>query len=143
MAELIDVVNCLFVKRSEYKNLSIEDKDKFFFIINRYLAKKFPEIAQNFNIKMIDKSVCLDLWFIKKPWEEYPNQQFKYAPSFFWKKSSSEKGDKKKEIISEKDIKLLSLKLNLRIIDIKFLITYHIKLIKEELKYYKELEKQE
>ena len=62
MAELIDVANALFRNKKDWKNITIEDKEKFFFIFNRYFSKKYPTNAQFLNNKNVDKSSSLDLW---------------------------------------------------------------------------------
>ena len=129
MAELIDVANAMFTNKRNWVNISDEDKEKFFFIFNRYFAKKYPEKSQLLNLKVIDKVSALDLWYhfmLNKP---YPN--------WFWSKSEkAEKSD-----ISEKEYKLLLLNLKIKDIDLDYLIQHHIDFIKEELRYYKDLEK--
>jgi hypothetical protein len=129
MAEIIDVANAIFTKKSEWKNITDEDKEKFFFVFNRYFAKKYPEKAQLLNLKNIDKVSAFDLWYqfmLDKPY-----------PKWFWSKSEkSEKSD-----ISEKDYKLLLQKLNIKDTDLDFLIKNHFGFIKDELKYFKDLEK--
>ena len=129
MAELIDVAKAIFTNKNNWKNISDEDKERFFFIFNRYFAKKYPEKSQLLNLKIIDKVSALDLWYhfmLNKP---YPN--------WFWSKSEkAEKSD-----ISEKEYKLLLLNLKIKDIDLDYLIQHHIDFIKEELKYYKDLEK--
>jgi len=129
MAELIDVAKAIFTNKNNWKNISDEDKERFFFIFNRYFAKKYPEKSQLLNLKVIDKVSALDLWYhfmLNKP---YPN--------WFWSKSEkAEKSD-----ISEKEYKLLLLNLKIKDIDLDYLIQHHIDFIKEELKYYKDLEK--
>jgi hypothetical protein len=129
MAELIDVAKAIFTNKNNWKNISDEDKERFFFIFNRYFAKKYPEKSQLLNLKVIDKVSALDLWYhfmLNKP---YPN--------WFWSKSEkAEKSD-----ISEKEYKLLLLNLKIKDIDLDYLIEHHIEFIKEELKYYKDLDK--
>ena len=128
MAELIDVFKAL-VSKSEWSKITDDDKIKNFFIINRYMAKKYHERAQLLNLKTIDKVSALDLWhhFIKdKP---YPN--------WFW--SKGEKAEKSE--IPDKDYKLLLQRLKIKDIDLDYLIENHIDFIKDKLKYYKDLEK--
>lgn len=115
--KLTDVINYLFVNRSVYRTLTIDDKKYFFFIVNRYLSKIYPKQSQEFNIKGIDESVCLDLWFIylngkndmKKIWSK----------SKFTKVSDSIKIDKE-----------LLVSLDIREDDYLFLSKYHKKLLK-------------
>ena len=58
-------------------------------------------------------------------------------PKWFWSKSEKvEKSD-----ITEKEYKLLLLNLKIKDIDLDYLIKHQIEFIKEELKYYKDLDK--
>ena len=71
MAELIDVVNALTKKRHQWSNISDDDKERCFFIINRFLSRLYPEMAQDLNNKNTDKPTQLDIWF--KFLEDKPN----------------------------------------------------------------------
>ena len=129
MAELIDVANAMFRNKRDWVKISDDDKSTFFFIFNRYFSKKYPEKAQLFNLKTIDKVSALNLWYnfmLDKP---YPN--------WFWSKS----GKTEKSDISEKDFTLLLMKLRIKKEDLEYLIENHFDFIKEELKYYKSLDK--
>lgn len=129
MAELIDVANAMFRNKRDWVKISDDDKSTFFFIFNRYFSKKYPEKAQLFNLKTIDKVSALDLWYnfmLDKP---YPN--------WFWSKS----GKTEKSDISDKDFTLLLMKLRIKKEDLEYLIENHFDFIKEELKYYKSLDK--
>lgn len=128
MAELIDVANAMFRNKSEWKNITNEDKEKNFFIFNRYFCKKYPEKSQLLNLKNIDKVSSMDLWYYFMLNKSYPN--------WFWSK-----GVKDKPIIPEKDFKLLLRKLKIKKVDLEYLIENNFDFIKEELKYYKDLEK--
>lgn len=128
MAELIDVANAMFKNKRDWVNITDEDKEKFFFIFNRYFSKMYPEKAQLLNLKNINKVSSMDLWYyymLNKPY-----------PKWFWSKSKKEK-----PIIPDKDFKLLMRKFNLKDLDVEYLIENHFDFIKEELKYFKELEK--
>lgn len=128
MAELIDVFKS-FTSKSGWNKITDEEKEKFFFIFNRYLAKKYPKEAQLLNLKTIDKVLALNLWYnfmLTKPY-----------PKWFW--SKSEKGEKLE--IPEKDFKLILIKLKLKKEDLEYLIDKHLDFIKEELKYFKSIEK--
>lgn len=58
-------------------------------------------------------------------------------PNWFWSKS----GKTEKSDISEKDFTLLLMKLRIKKEDLEYLIENHFDFIKEELKYYKSLDK--
>jgi hypothetical protein len=130
MAELIDVANAMFRNKNGWHKITDDDKNKFFFIFNRYFAKRFPDKSQLLNLKVIDKVSALDLWYNFMLDKSYPN--------WFW--SKSEKIEKPN--ISEKDFNLLfnKLKANKKE-DLEYLIENHFEFIKDELKYYKSLEK--
>jgi len=127
------VVNCLLKDRNKYKTISIKDKEKNFFIINRLLSKKFSEQAQKFNKKTIDKSLALDIWFLKLR-HENRYEIFKW----FWSKVPT---NVNKEL-SDSDSKLLIEKLEIRKEDLDILVMYHMGFLEEELKYFKALKKQ-
>lgn len=132
MAKLNDVANAMFRNRSNWNNISDDEKSEFFFIFNRYFSKKYPEKAQLLNIKGIDKVACMNLWFhfmYDKPY-----------PDWFWSKNTKE-SDKDKEKISDKDIKLLMIKMNITEFDLLYLLDHYTEFVLEELKYYKSLEK--
>jgi hypothetical protein len=59
-------------------------------------------------------------------------------PQWFWSKSDS----KQKSELNEKDYKLLMMRLNVKDSDLDYLIDKFPDFIKEELKYYKQLDKQ-
>jgi hypothetical protein len=130
MAEIIDVANALFTNKQDWSKITDEDKDKYFFIFNRYFAKKYVKESQLLNLKNIDKVLAFDTWYyfmLNKPY-----------PKWFWSKSEkAEKSD-----ISEKDYKLLLQKLHIKDLDLDYLIKHHLDFIKEEIKYYKQIEKQ-
>ena len=128
MAELFDVVNAIINKKGWDKITDIE-KEKNFFIINRYMSKFYPKQAQLLNLKTINKILALDLW--------YYFMESKPYPGWFWSKSEkTEKPD-----IIEKDFKLLLINLRICKEDLEYLIDKHPEFIKDELKYFKDIEK--
>ena len=130
MADLKLVGNAMFYKKGDWVNVPDEEKESCFFIFNRYFAKKYPENAQLLNLKTINKVTAMNLWYqfmLDKP---YPN--------WFWSKSDKTE----KSVISDKDYKLLLQKLKIKNLDLDYLIMKHFEFIKEELKYYKSIEKE-
>ena len=130
MAELIDVFNAMIKNKSNWKYVTDKQKEEFSFIFNRYFSKKYIEQAALMNLKGIDKVLIMDLWY-----NFMLTQPF---PKWFW--SKSEKVDKPK--ITEKEFKMLTIKLKVKPDDINYLIDKHPEFIKDELDYYKKLEKQ-
>jgi prolyl oligopeptidase PreP (S9A serine peptidase family) len=126
---LLAITNTIFNNKSDWKWVTDEQKETYFFIINRMMSKKYPTKAQLFNIKNIDKISSMNLWYqfmLDKPY-----------PKWFWSKSKKENSS-----ISEKDFKLLISRLKIKDLDLHYLIENHFDFIKEELNYYKSLEKQ-
>lgn len=59
--ELFDVVKAIFSK-TEWKKVSRYDKDRNFFMINRFISIGLPKQASMFNSKNIPKEHVLDYW---------------------------------------------------------------------------------
>jgi hypothetical protein len=129
MADLKLVASALFSKRGEWKSIADEEKEGCFFIINRMFSKVYPEKAQLFNHKGINKATAMDLWFHFMKNKPYPN--------WFWSKSPKAESHE----LPEKDFKLLLYKLGVKDSDLIYLIEKHPEFIKEELKFYKSQEK--
>ena len=130
MANLKLVADAMFTNKVKWEDLPDEEKETTFFVFNRYFAKKYPELSQLLNLKTIDKLAAMDLWYYY-----FRNKPY---PQWLWSKTES----KDKSDISEKDFKLLQEKLKLKDLDLQYLIDNHLDIIKEELKYFKNLEKQ-
>lgn len=134
MAGITDVANAMFKFKKDwiYNNngdkISDEVKSEFFFIYNRYFSKLYPEKAQLLNLKNIDKVLAMDLWFHFMKTEPYPSN--------FWSKTP-----KQEKELPEKDYKLLLKGLKVDQFDLDYLIEKFPDFIKEELTYYKKLEK--
>lgn len=71
------IVNILFYNKKDWHIVSDIDKENLYFIINRYLAKKYPKKAQFFNKKNIDKATAMDIWFFQLKNENK-------VPYWFW-----------------------------------------------------------
>lgn len=134
MAEIIDVANAMFKFKNDWiysndrKKVSDEDKEKFFFIFNRYFSKRYPQKAQFLNLKTIDKATAMDLWFHFMKTQPYPD--------WFWSKSP-----KQEKAMPEKEYKQLLKHLALKEQDLDCLIDRFPDFIKEEQAYLKKLEK--
>jgi hypothetical protein len=126
MAELIDVANAMFKSKSDWKNISDFDKERFAFIFNRYFSKRYTQYSQFLNNKNIDKVELINLWYVFMSNKQYP--------AWFWTKSEK----RKNESLDKSDFNLLIQKLNLnKIEDLEYLIEHFPDLIQDELKFYK------
>lgn len=129
---ILSISKAMFQNRGDWKLVSQEMKEKYFFIFNRYFSKKYPKMAQLLNDKNINKSIGLDLWFnfmIDKPY-----------PKWFWSKSQEKE---KIESIPKKDFDLLMEKLLLnKKEDLEYLVEKFPEIVEEELQFYKKQQKQ-
>ena len=129
MAEITDIARAIFQRREQWVNITPEDKSKWFFIMNRYFCKIYPDKAQLLNQKNIDKVMAMDIWYHFMANEPYPDN--------FWSKSP-----KVEKAFPDKELKLLKKHLNVKEEDIDYLIDKFPEFIKEELNYLKKLEKE-
>jgi hypothetical protein len=130
MANLKLVADAMFYKKSDWINISDEEKEGCFFIFNRYFSKKYPELSQSLNIKGIDKVSSMNLWFSFMKNKPYPK--------WFWSKSPNLNKPK----VAKKDIDLLLKNLKVKESDIYYLIENNYDFIKEEIKYLNSIQKQ-
>lgn len=130
MADLRLVSKAMFYKK-DWDKISDEEKESCFFIFNRYFSKKYPKKAQILNSKKIDKVSAMNLW--------YHFMKDKPYPSWFWSKSET---NKEKSKLSKKDYDILIEKLNIKKSDLDYLIDNNFEFIKNELKHYKNIEKE-
>ena len=127
MANLSEVASAMFKTKGKWGDITSEEKEEFFFIINRFLSKKYPHLSQLLNDKSINKVSAMDTWyfFLQK---EYPK--------WFWSKSTSNKSG-----ISEKEMLYLLNELDIKREDLEILIKYYPSIVKEEMKYYTDAQK--
>lgn len=134
MAGITDVANAMFkfkkywIYNTNGDKITDDDKNDFFFIYNRYFSKLYPEKAQLLNLKNVDKVLAMDLWFHFMKTQPYPSN--------FWSKTP-----KQEKELPEKDYKLLLKGLKVDQFDLDYLIEKFPDFIKEELTYFKKLEK--
>ena len=108
----MEIVNRIFVNKEGYSEITDEDKIAAFFKINRKFSKQFPEIANKFNHKNIDKASAIDLWF-----DHFSNER--KIPQWYWdpkdkvrvtkatKKKSNYTLIKEREDLDAKDMEFL------------------------------------
>lgn len=126
---LLGVTNVMFKNHSDWKYVTDEQKIKYFFIVNRLLSKKYPEISQLLNDKHIDYSVGMDLIFLFMKDKPYPK--------WFWSKT-----EKKKDFIfSDEELTLIKNNFEFKDSELEFIIKFHSDELKEEIKYLKNLYK--
>ena len=135
MAQITDVANAIFKFKNDWiynsngDKITDDEKESFYFIFNRYFSKTYPDKAQLLNYKNIDKVMAMDIWFHFMKSQPYPNN--------FWSKTP-----KVEKEIPEKEYKLLLKSLEIKDIDLDYLMDKHPDFIKEELTYLKKIEKE-
>jgi hypothetical protein len=127
---VLAISKCMFQERKNWKFVTDEQKDLFFFIINRYFSKQYPYLAQLLNDKTTDKVAGMDLWFHFMEDKPYPK--------WFWSKSEKSKDD---SLFTEKEVNSLLSRFDIKKEELDLLIKYHLDDVKEELKYIKDGEK--
>lgn len=141
MAEIFTtVVDCIFKNKPKlkptltYDQLTEEDKEVNFFMINRKFAYKYIDQAEYFNKKGIDKASAIDLWnlFFKK---------VKGTPPWYWGSSTAKKEkEKTSKKFTKADVELLMQHCNLSEDEFKFLETNYKSDLDKELKKLKKFE---
>lgn len=88
------IFKALFDDRKVFAKIPHETKDKWGFIVNRFLSKKFPEFAQTINIRGADMGMILNLW-----WLYLRDKDRSYYWNWIWINGSIEKTGIDKEIV--------------------------------------------
>jgi len=131
---LLAIFNAMIKNKEDWQYVTDEQKESYFFIMNRYFSKKYPELSQLFNVKSINKVAAMDVWhefMLDKPY-----------PKWFWSKDVKNNHKNSNEIkISDKDYQSLLLNLQIKDIDLDYLIINNKDFIKEELDYINKKEK--
>lgn len=130
MKNLKEVTNIMFKDKKDWKKVTDEEKSAYFFIINRYFSKRYPDLAQKLNLKEIDKSIGMDLIF-----NFMLNQPY---PKWLWSKSDNKV---EKEFLTEKqELKLLE-RFNIKKEELDFLVIFYPQDVKEEIDYIEQNER--
>jgi hypothetical protein len=129
---ILAVSKCMFQNRENWQYVTDEMKKKYFFIFNRYLAKKYPYLAQTLNDKLFDEISGMNLiyaFFANKPY-----------PKWFWSKSEKKS---EKTLFSNSEIVSLQARLDITKEELDILLMYNLDEVKEEIKWMKSLNEQE
>lgn len=130
---MIQVGDYLFKQKNKYDELTNEDKETFFFIMNRKFARQYPKHAQFFNNKIVDKASAMDIWyqfFIKK--------RINYIPQWYWFKMTK-KTDK--SILKKEQADFFKEFYDIRNEDLAFIEEHYIEELKLEVKKFKKFNK--
>ena len=128
---ILAISKAIFNNSYDWQYVKDEQKDKFFFIFNRYMSKKYPEMSILLNHKGIDKIIGMDLIYNFLKDKPYPN--------WFWSKTPFKKV---KDVEIEKSLKKEFMK-EYKLNDNDFNIIYHLyrdELMSEIKQYKKKIE---
>ena len=95
--DLKHITNFIFSYKDKYKDLSPEDKEEFFFILNRKFARKYPRHAKFLNSKSMDKSEALDIWYYF-----FIKERTNGTPDWYWFKKDTT--TKTKSILKQEEV---------------------------------------
>lgn len=123
------ITNILFYNKKEQKNITDEQKILNFFIVNRYLGKKFPRQAQKFNKYNIDKASCMDVQF------NFFKNDYR-VPDQYWK------GSTKLKTLPIKEANIVQEFYELKHKDMMYLCKHFSKDVQDEIKRIKEINKE-
>jgi hypothetical protein len=125
-SDLYNITKVIFKNRGSWRSVTEDQKNEFFFIINRYLAKKYPEYSLKMNSKGQDKVIGLDI--IYNLFGELP------YPDWFWASKGGNKdinGDKLTK--SEREFLIKKWELG-GDFDLDWIIKKNPELVKDEIK---------
>ena len=125
---VLAVSNCIFRNKNHWVFVTDEMKKKYAFIFLRYFSKKYPDMAQMLNDKLMDEILIMNLIYAFLSTKTYPK--------WFWSKSEKKA---EKSLFIQKDLVSLQLKLDITTAEMEILTSYHSDEVKEELKYLKSL----
>lgn len=125
------IFKTLFDDRKSFSTISHEIKEKWGFIANRFLSKKFPIFAQTLNVRGGDMGMVLNIW-----WLYLKDKDKSYYYKWIWICGSVEKSEDEQEIINLLTDKYPDIKTE----DIKYLKKYDD--FEEEIEYLKKIKQQ-
>jgi len=72
--KLFDFMKIMFTKPAQYNKIKQHNKKRHHFMINRFMAIKYPENAQMFNYNGINGGQVVDMWsMVAKRFTSVPN----------------------------------------------------------------------
>jgi hypothetical protein len=86
--ELFEFINVMFTKPAEFKKLSLHERGKHFFMINRFMSIKFPIQAYYINHTKIHPGQAVTFW------QEFLQGKFTKVPTWMYTKLNKKKAEK-------------------------------------------------
>jgi hypothetical protein len=124
--DFIQIVDRIFKNKNSYDEVTDEDKVNAFFKINRKFGKEFPEMANSFNHKSIDKASAIDMWF-----EFFKNTYG--IPKWYWDPKDKDKV-KTTRSTKKSNYDIIKQREELEDFEIQYLEKYYEEDLKQEMK---------
>ena len=124
-SNILEISKAMFTNKQNWICVTDEQKEQFFFIFNRYFARRHLRLSQLLNDKLINKSVGMDLWYHLMKNEPYPQ--------WFWGKTKKTTKEDFDTNLSE-ELRRIH---NLTEQEIKFIMDNYPNDFNEELNYLK------
>lgn len=70
---ILAVTNALFKDRKSWPHVTRHQKEEFFFIVNRLMARRHPAQASALNSRHVDKAAAMDAWYAYFEGRPYPS----------------------------------------------------------------------
>jgi hypothetical protein len=128
---ILTISKIIFGDRSKWNQITDKDKEKFFFVFNRYFSKKYPDLSILLNDKTQDKSMGMDLIF-----NFFKNKPY---PDWFWNSQKTSNGSK---VGPDSFLEEIMINLDLGKEEVLFLEKYYPDQIKQEISYIQKLKKE-
>ncbi len=99
--KLFDFVKIMFTKKNQYEKIKNHNKKRHHFMINRFMAIKYPANAHMFNVNGISGANVVESWAMVA-------QRFKSVPGWFYTKTkkSAAKNKADKYIPTEQAVQI-------------------------------------
>lgn len=77
---ILAVTNAMLKDPGSWRHVTEAQKEEFFFIVNRLLARRFPAQAASLNSRHVDKAAAMDAWHAFMSGRPYPSWMWSKKP---------------------------------------------------------------
>ena len=134
--ELKHISDFIFKDKKKYDNLTDEDKERLFFILNRKFARVFPKHAQYFNRKGIDKASAMDVWYYF-----FIKQRTTDIPDWYLFRTATRKRKRQISKLKDDEVKFITKQYNISERDLAYLLENFPEEVDEAVRKYKKFRK--
>lgn len=125
--KLFNFTKIFFGNNPKYHDVTNYQKKKHRFMMNRFMAIRYPDTAERFNVNKINPVAVINLWRIV-------GRKYNRTPQWFWTKTKKPKEKKSKTFVpSEDTVKFYLRKQQISQRDLNDAMKFHEDEILEEL----------